>query len=59
VGRRFAGEHVVLDVEVAGAPCLSVRVDPAGAPPLGAAVALAVDADGVLVYPAGSGVPGS
>jgi thiamine transport system ATP-binding protein len=49
--RRFAGEHVVLEVAVASAPRLEVRVEPAAAPPLGARAALSVDPAGVLVYP--------
>jgi thiamine transport system ATP-binding protein len=48
--RAFAGDHVALTVEVAGAPPLDVRAALATAPETGATVGVTVDADGALVY---------
>jgi thiamine transport system ATP-binding protein len=52
VGRStFAGDHAELEVETAGPP-IRLRVPCRRAPAVGEAVVLAVDPDGVLVYPA-------
>ncbi len=48
----FAGEHVDLTVDVGGVT-VAVRATPRDAPSVGDEIALAVDPDGVLCYPAG------
>ena len=47
----FAGDHAELEIETAGPP-MRLRVPYRDAPGVGEAIGLAVDADGVLVYPA-------
>jgi len=47
----FAGDHAELEVETAGPP-IRLRVPYRDAPGVGDAIGLAVDIDGVLVYPA-------
>jgi ABC-type Fe3+/spermidine/putrescine transport system ATPase subunit len=51
VRRTFAGDHAELAVETAGPP-IRLRVPYREAPAVGDAVGLAVEPDGVLVYPA-------
>ncbi|MCU1429501.1 MAG: potA2 [Actinomycetia bacterium] len=48
--RTFGGDHVALAVQVGDAPLVVVRAPTTNAPAVGAAVAVAVDPDGVLVY---------
>jgi thiamine transport system ATP-binding protein len=48
--RAFAGDHVALTVEVAGAPPVEVRASLADAPEPGATVGVRVEPDGALVY---------
>jgi thiamine transport system ATP-binding protein len=48
--RAFAGDHVSLTVEIAGAPPLEVRASLADAPDTGTTVGVAIDPDGALVY---------
>jgi ABC-type sugar transport system ATPase subunit len=50
VRRTFAGDHAELAVETAGPP-VRLRVPYREAPAVGDAVGLAVEPDGVLVYP--------
>jgi thiamine transport system ATP-binding protein len=48
--RTFRGDHVLLAVEVDGAPTVDVRVPPSVTADIGASVSLAVDPEGALVY---------